>query len=65
MEKSKFTKHDVEVLDKTNSHDGYFDLNIITLRHRLFKGGWSEPLTREIFERGHAVISMSAASRVR
>jgi ADP-ribose pyrophosphatase len=55
MEKSKFTKHDVEVLGKTNSHDGYFNLNIITLRHRLFKGGWSEPLTREIFERGHAV----------
>ncbi len=55
MEKSKFTKHDVEVLDKTSSHDGYFQLNIFQLRHRLFKGGWSEPLTREIFERGHAV----------
>ncbi|HIJ29450.1 MAG TPA: NUDIX domain-containing protein, partial [Gammaproteobacteria bacterium] len=25
------------------------------LQHTLFDGGWSKPLSRELFERGHAV----------
>ena len=27
----------------------------LTLQHRCFAGGWSEPLVREVFERGDAV----------
>lgn len=27
-----------------------------TFKHKLFAGGWSKPVTREVFERGHAVV---------
>jgi len=36
-------------------HDGFFRLERFRLRHALFAGGMSPPLTRELFERGHAV----------
>ncbi len=36
-------------------HDGVFRLERYRLRHALFRGGMSPPLTRELFERGHAV----------
>ena len=44
----------VEVLDRTTPFKGYFRIDIYELRHRKFDGGWTEPLTREVFERGHA-----------
>ena len=34
---------------------GYFRLDRYILRHRKHDGGWSTPITREVFERGHAV----------
>lgn len=55
MKKPEFTKHDVEVIEKKSGFSGFFDLNIYTLRHRKFSGGWSDEMTREVFERGHAV----------
>lgn len=51
-----FGKDDVEIIDKTTVFQGFFRLDRYTLRHRLFEGGWSKPMQREIFERGHAVI---------
>ncbi|HEY5719211.1 MAG TPA: NUDIX domain-containing protein [Gammaproteobacteria bacterium] len=35
-------------------HQGFFRLERYRLRHTLFAGGWSPPLTRELLERGHA-----------
>lgn len=55
MKKPAFTKHDVEVTKKEIGYSGFFDLNIYTLRHRKFEGGWAPEIRREIFERGHAV----------
>ena len=46
---------DVEVLEKTTPFQGYFRLDHYRLKHRLFEGGWSGEMSREIFERGHAV----------
>jgi ADP-ribose pyrophosphatase len=46
---------DVEILEKTTPFQGYFRIDRYVLRHRRFDGGWSIPLNREIFERGHAV----------
>ncbi|WES32163.1 NUDIX domain-containing protein [Varunaivibrio sulfuroxidans] len=46
---------DVEIIDKTRAFQGYFAVDRYHLRHRLFDGGWSEPIHREVFERGHAV----------
>lgn len=51
-----FAQSDVEILDKSTVFQGFFRLDRYTLRHRLFNGGWSEPMQREIFERGHAVV---------
>ena len=44
----------VEILDKTVCYNGFFRIERYRLRHRLFSGGWSQEMTRELFERGHA-----------
>jgi ADP-ribose pyrophosphatase len=44
----------VDILDKTLCYDGFFRMERYRLRHHLFRGGWSRPLVRELFERGHA-----------
>ena len=46
---------DVEVSAKTTLFQGYFRIDSYRLRHRLFEGGWSGEMVREVFERGHAV----------
>ncbi|MDX2144576.1 MAG: NUDIX domain-containing protein [Rhodospirillaceae bacterium] len=45
---------DIEVLEKTTAFQGYFRIDRYTLRHARFDGGWTKPMTREVFERGHA-----------
>ena len=47
---------DVEVLERTIPYDGYFRIQAYRLRHRRFGGGWTEVMTRELFERGHAAV---------
>lgn len=49
-----FTCADVEVLNRERAHDGYFKVDRYTLKHKMHDGGWTEPMSREIFERGHA-----------
>lgn len=44
----------IDLLEKETPYRGYFQIDRYRLRHRKFDGGWTEPLTREIFERGHA-----------
>ncbi len=44
----------VEVLEKTTPFKGYFQVDLYRLRHRKFDGGWTDEMSREIFERGHA-----------
>jgi ADP-ribose pyrophosphatase len=51
-----FGQQDLDILDQTTVYQGFFRLQRYTVRHRLFAGGWSEPLKREIFERGHAAV---------
>ena len=46
---------DVEVIEKSTPFKGYFRIDRYRLRHKLFEGGWSGEMEREIFERGHAV----------
>ena len=43
---------DVEVLDRERSHEGYFRLDTVTLRHRRHDGQMSGALKRELFYRG-------------
>ena len=51
----KFGAQDVRVLECQTAWSGHFAVSRLTLQHRRFAGGWSEPLVREIFERGDAV----------
>jgi ADP-ribose pyrophosphatase len=46
---------DVEILEKTAVFQGYFRVDRYVLKFRRFEGGWSPAVSREIFERGHAV----------
>ena len=46
---------DIKILDHQVAYQGFFRLERYHLSHRLFNGDWSPPLTRELFERGHAV----------
>lgn len=48
------TRDDAEILDLKTVWKGFFRIDRVRLRHRLFAGGWGQPITREIFERGHA-----------
>lgn len=50
-----FTAKDVTVLHKENLYSGFFSLNRYEFTHKLFGGGVSDKVTREVFERGHAV----------
>ena len=47
---------DVELVEKTRPYDGYFHIDVYRLRHRRFGGGWTEVMSREMFERGHATV---------
>lgn len=48
-------KKQYKILDKQIIYDGFFQMERYRLQHTLFEGGMSEPLSRELFERGHAV----------
>jgi ADP-ribose pyrophosphatase len=56
IEYPTFHQQDVEILDKRTVFQGFFQINEYQMRHRLFRGGWSDVVTREMFERGHAVV---------
>ncbi len=53
-EKPKFTREDVEVIEEKVVFDGFFKMHELTLRHKLFAGGWTANLKREVFHRGEA-----------
>jgi ADP-ribose pyrophosphatase len=44
----------VEILGECDLYKGYFRIALYRYRHRLFAGGWSSEIKREVFERGHA-----------
>ncbi|GHE20481.1 NUDIX domain-containing protein [Halomonas urumqiensis] len=50
-----FTAADVEMRERRCLHQGFFRLDALHLRHRLFEGGWSEPMVREVHHRHDAV----------
>jgi len=47
--------NDVELLSREVVYKGFFSMEKLHLRHRLFEGGWSREFTRELFVRGRAV----------
>ena len=51
-----FGREDVEILERRTAFSGFFRMDVLRLRHRLFEGGWSRPMERELFVRGPAVV---------
>ncbi|XEM48884.1 NUDIX domain-containing protein [Agaribacterium sp. ZY112] len=49
---------DVEILEQKTAFQGFFQILSFRLRHRLFKGGWSEDIKRELFHRGEAAAAV-------
>lgn len=50
-----FTRADVDIIRREPGFSGFYRLDILTLRHRLFAGGWGPELRRELFVRPDAV----------
>ncbi len=46
---------DIEILNREIVFSGFFRLERFRLRHRLYRGGWSGTMEREVFERDLAV----------
>ena len=46
---------DIDIRQRVTAYDGYFRIDRYLLRHRLFDGGWSGEISRELLERGSAV----------
>ncbi len=51
-----FQSSDVKILDQNTVFQGFFRIDSYKVQHKLFSGGWSGEVKRELFERGHAVI---------
>lgn len=54
----QFTPQDVEIISKETLFKGFFKMIKYRFKHKLFEGGWSEPIEREMFERGHAAAML-------
>ena len=46
----------VEIIEKTTPYEGYSRIDVYRLRHKRFGGGWTEVMSRELFERGQAAV---------
>ena len=51
----KLDYSDVDIITKKSTHSGFFSINQYSLQHRKFDGEKTRELSRECFERGHAV----------
>ncbi len=49
---------DVKIVAKETLYQGYFRVDRYRIKHQLFNGGWSQEVSREIFERGHAACCL-------
>ena len=45
---------DYEIIAREAGYDGFFRLDRLSVRFRRYDGGWSDVITREVLERGHA-----------
>jgi ADP-ribose pyrophosphatase len=48
----KKAKNRVKIISRKRGFRGFFRVDVYRLKHRLFGGGWSAEIEREIYERG-------------
>lgn len=56
--KPQYKNEAVEIAEREVVYRGFFKMEKLRLRHRLFVGDWSEYITRELFVRGNAVAAI-------
>ena len=49
---------DIDVVSRSVCFQGFFRIEKYRLRHALFDGGMSDEMSRELFQRGHAVAML-------
>ncbi|MFD1806922.1 ADP-ribose diphosphatase [Pasteurella oralis] len=54
MEIQQFTQQDIEILNEETLYKGFFELKRVQFRHKLFAGGYSGIVTRELLVKGAA-----------
>ncbi|MGR5205805.1 MULTISPECIES: ADP-ribose diphosphatase [Vibrio] len=57
-QQNEFTPQDVDIISKETVFKGFFKMVKYRFKHRLFAGGWSGIVEREMFERGHAAAML-------
>jgi len=55
MKSLQYSNEDAKILNEETIFKGFFQMKRIQVQHKLFDGTWSRVLSREMFERGHAV----------
>ena len=58
LKESQFNRQDIEILSEQTVFNGFFKMVKLRLKHRLFGGGWTEEMSREIFKRGNAAAAI-------
>lgn len=53
-----FSSRDVKVESREFVYTGFFKMEKLALKHRLFEGGWTDTIHRELFVRGQAVAAV-------
>tara|TARA_B100001029_G_scaffold172588_1_gene170498 strand:- start:78 stop:701 length:624 start_codon:yes stop_codon:yes gene_type:complete len=52
---AQFGKSDYEILSRENGFSGFLNIDTIRVKHKLFQGGWSSTINREVLVREGAV----------
>ncbi|MFT7562058.1 MAG: ADP-ribose pyrophosphatase [Flavobacteriales bacterium] len=53
-----FQRNDVELVETETAYQGFFRIIKYSIKHRLFNGGWSQVISRELFIRGEAAAAI-------
>lgn len=51
----RFNSDDVKIVAKKSLYNGFFTMVRYDFSHKKYDGNWTDTISREIFERGHAV----------
>lgn len=52
------SQQNIKILKQDIAYQGFFTIRRYELRHQLFGGGWSGPMTREVFDRGPVAAAL-------
>lgn len=56
--KPTFHQNDIHIVEKKSVYHGFFNVLTLRLKHRLFAGGWTAEVTRELLDRGDACAAV-------